>query len=60
MLPPRLNPKHEEVRPSLANRLFTMEDALYEHGKMKEKRDESHENADKESTSTLWDLYSDK
>jgi hypothetical protein len=53
-------PKQEESTRAAGSRLQSMEDALYEHGKMKEKLRESLTKQDKELLCTLWDLYGEK
>ncbi len=59
-IPKALMPRQEECTRAAGSRLQSMEDALYEHGKMKEKLRDSLTKQDKELRCTLWDLYGEK
>ena len=53
-------PKNDDSTKIIGNRLLSIEDALFEHWKMKEHINDIYNKSEKECKNTLWEIYSEK
>lgn len=53
-------PKAEEPGKFVGNRLISMEDAMFEYGRMKDRIKDLLNKQEKEIRDTLWEVYSEK